>query len=163
MKVLNKLAAVALVGVFAVGCGDDNGTGTGGLTMQDLEGVWNASKFEYTDPAGTFPTLDILSVGGAFTITITATSATNGTYTGSLTEPLQAPQAISGTLVLSANGTAITLTDAADDLPDPILFENFTTSGTPPTQATLATNDTEFDWGTGTDVPANLVVVLVKQ
>ncbi len=161
MKVLNKLAAVALAGVLAVGCGDDDTTGTnGGLTMQDLEGNWDATKFEYTDPAGNFPSFDIKDFGGAFSLTITATSATNGTYAGLLTTPPSTTQVpITGTLVLSADGTQITLDDAALGT---IVFTSFITSGDPITQVTFSTNDTPFDWGTGTDVPASLVVILVK-
>ena len=162
MKVLNKLAAVALAGVFAVGCGDDNGTGTnGGVTMQDLEGDWNALVFEYTDLAGNFPTLDIIQVGGAFSLTITATSATNGSYSGLLTtppDPIPAP--ITGTLVISSDGAQITLNDAALGT---IVFTSFVTSGNPITSVTFSTNDTPFDWGTGTDVPASLRVILQKQ
>ncbi len=161
MKVLNKLAAVVLAGVFAVGCSDS--TGTDVLTMQDMEGTWVATKFEYTDPAGNFPTFDITSVGGALSLTVTATSATDGTYTGSLLiPPSTTPVTIGGAVELLANGTQFTLTNPTD--PPNILLLNITPSGTPPTLVTLsADTNIEFDWGLGTDVPASLEIVLQKQ
>lgn len=159
MKVLNKLVAVALAGVFAVGCGDDDG----GVTMTDLVGTWDASKFEYSDLSGQSASVDIIPFGGAFSITITATSATNGSYVGSLTIPLPpSTTAITGTLELSANGTQITLDDAALGV---IVFTDFTTTGKPPTQFIMSTSENiDFDFDqSGTETPASLVVILDKQ
>lgn len=148
MKLLRIATTGAFAIAFAMGCGDSTEP-QGDVTIADLVGSWNATSIVYTNDA-TGQSVSAFLFGARLQITVAA----NGTYTGSVTEPGGAPQAITGTITVQGN--AITITD--DAAPGDDAVGTFTLSGN---TLTITAQD-EFDFGAG-DVPATLVIVLQRQ
>lgn len=148
MRLLPIAATGALTIGFVLGCGDSTEP-QGDVTIADLVGTWNATSIVYTDNA-TGQSVNAFLFGARLQITVAA----NGTYTGSVTEPGGAPQAITGTITVQ--GGTITITD--DAAPGDAAVGTFTLSGN---TLTITAQD-EFDFGAG-DVPATLVLVMVRQ
>lgn len=141
------LPLLLAAGAAATACGDATG-----ISLDDLAGTWNASKFEFTPQTGG-ASFDIIANGGAFTITVQAT----GRYTGQISF-LGSTDNFSGTIAIRNDSLVIT----DDDEPnDPVVFAQ-TLSGN---VLTITTRDAEFDFPPpdGTDDPATLVIVLIRQ
>jgi hypothetical protein len=93
------------IGILVLGCGDDDEPGPAPVpaTLADFEGTWEATKFELTSKANPLLKLDLVTLGGSFTME--ADNAGNFTGlaeipdlgTGPLTLPLQGTLAIVGT------------------------------------------------------------------
>ncbi|UCF20513.1 MAG: hypothetical protein JSU87_03635 [Gemmatimonadota bacterium] len=117
---------VLLISAIAVGCGDDDGDTTG-VTIDDLAGTWVANeastgtKVELTLNAAPATTIEIVTLGGTASLTITTSERFTlvvdvpglggGTFTGSFT----------------ISGRNFTLT--TDDDPDDPITGTFTLSG----------------------------------
>lgn len=147
MRLLRIAVTGALAIGFAMGCSDSNEPQTN-VTIADLVGTWNATSIVYTDNA-TDQSINAYALGARLQITVAA----DGSYTGSLTEPFGAPQAISGTIIIQGN--TITITD--DAAPGDNAVGTFTLAGN---TLTITAQD-EFDFGAG-DVPATLALVMQR-
>lgn len=139
------LTSAALLG----GCGDS--TGPGDVTLDDLVGNWQVTKWEYTNSANTSQKVDLASLGGTATLTV----ANSGAYViagdfggGPIT--LTGTYAVSGgKLVIHETGTSVTQTAP------------FTLSGS---TWTITGLDGDWDFNDdGEDDPATLIIVFTRQ
>lgn len=147
MKVLRAMS-LAAVTAFAAGC--DNTTG---ITVDDLVGTWNATKFEYTSAASSAIKFDMIQNGGGLTITVSA----GGAYSGTVTLPGGlGTDNISGTFTI-VDDTTLTRAETGET-PENYNFslvgDTFTFTDT--------TEEFDFDFD-GVDEDATLTVVLVRQ
>jgi hypothetical protein len=59
----------------AVACAD-----TTGVSVDDLEGTWNATAFEFTDQTNTSQQVDLISLGATYTLTIESPNAVSSVF-----------------------------------------------------------------------------------
>ncbi|HWP38708.1 MAG TPA: hypothetical protein VNL18_14275 [Gemmatimonadales bacterium] len=131
----------------ALACGD-----TTGVSTDSLVGTWNATKFEFSNPANSAQKADLVALGGSFTLTIAA----SGSYTATFQEPGGAAETVTGTI--SVQGDTLTVSESGQG--SPTRFRASRSGNT----LTLDSSDEEFDFDdNGTEEPARLVIVLVKQ
>lgn len=90
-------AVVLLTGTVFIGCGDDDGTEPEQITLADLAGLWEAQSYELTSNAAPEISMDLVVLGGSFTIDADAT----GDFTGTA----GIPEAVGGPLTLPFLGT----------------------------------------------------------
>jgi hypothetical protein len=135
-----SLIAGAAVAVL-VACGDSTG-----ITAEDLEGTWEASEIVFTNSANPSETVDLIDIGASLTVTVSA----SGTVSTVFDNGEGGTDSDSGTL--GVDGTTLTIggdTFEAERSGDVLTL-------------TDATSEFDFDED-GTDEPATLVVVLVRQ
>ena len=136
---LHRLLPILASAVVTVGCGDD---GTG-LEAVDLEGIWTASVYHFTDNANPHNVVDIIQRDGAsFTLTVDAAGIANTL----LDDGLGSSSSDSGTL--NSSGTTLTLSGATFDA-------SRNRNG-----LTLTNSASQFDFGSGSSVAATLRITL---
>ena len=138
---LKRLIAVGVTVLLAAACGDSTG-----VTVQDLEGTWNATLYQYTDNANAAQQVDLIAQGASFEMTVTA----GGTASTLFDDGQGGTSSDSGTL--SADETTLTIAGNA--------FEA-QRSGDVLT-LTDETNAYDFD-DNGSDESATLVIRLTRQ
>ncbi|MFQ5551437.1 MAG: hypothetical protein ACE5FJ_09405 [Gemmatimonadales bacterium] len=100
MKLARSFSATTVAGALFLGaCSGDNI-----LTIEDLVGTWNAQSLTFA-ATGPLPALDLVAIGGSFTITLQA----DGSYTQVTNIPGAPVDTENGTLVLT-NATETTAT-----------------------------------------------------
>jgi len=143
--------SLALALGAALACSDSNGTSN--VTLADLAGTWDATQFTLTNPADGSQSVDLIGMGGSFTLTINASGAFSGTQT-----ILGTTDTFSGTIQLSGNHS-MSLVDAAN--PSDITDVTYTLSGD---HLVITSSDLTWDWNNdGTDEAANLSAALQRQ
>ena len=151
MKLARCAFAAALAGALALGCGGDEGTGPGGITIADLAGTWDATTATFVEVVGS-GFVDVIADGGSVTLTITG----DGRFTFVLTLPGESPETASGTMHFEEDALVMTFDD---DPSDPVFFIFFFSDDT----LTLSGED-EFDFDDdGVDEPAILTLVLQRR
>ena len=150
MKLARFAFAAALAGALALGCGGDEGTGPGGITIADLAGTWDATTATFEGVVGS-GFVDVIADGGSVTLTITG----DGRFTFVLTLPGESPETASGTMHFEEDALVMTFDD---DPSDAVFFIFFLSDDT----LTLAGED-EFDFDDGVDEPAILTLVLQRR
>lgn len=125
MKLLRTAGVLVLSALALTACDDDDTTG---VDTADLAGMWNATRFEYTDDTGrTFPnsseplSIDAIAVGGTVALDVQS----DGQFTGTINIPslTDGDQAIGGTItVVTADSLAIEFDQSTIDLG---LFDSF--------------------------------------
>lgn len=139
-----RVAYMLLVGamtVAATGCGDATG-----LTAEDLEGTWNATQIVYTNQANASESVDIVPLGGSFTMTVTS----DGSVSTVFDDGEGSTNSNSGTF----SSTQATLTVAGE------VFQAVRSGD----QLTLTNSDSAYDFDDdGSDDPATLVIRLTRQ
>jgi hypothetical protein len=138
---VKRLMTIGVSAFVAMACGDSTG-----ITAQDLEGDWNATLYQYTNPADTTQQVDLASQGASFGMTVTA----SGTVSTLFDDGQGGTSSDSGEL--NAEGTTLTLDGNAFDA---------RRSGDVLT-LTDETNAYDFD-DDGSDDPARLVIRMVRQ
>ncbi len=140
LKVGSSLVLGAML-VSIVGCGDSTG-----VEPADLEGTWNATALVFTNNADATESVDIVQVDGAtFTTTVTA----SGSVSTLFVDGQGGSSSDSGTL--SSDGSSITI---GGDTFQAVLSID---------QLTLTNANETYDFGTGSAVPATLVMSLTRQ
>lgn len=136
--------------VLLAGCGDSNAPGGGGVTINDLVGTWQITKWEYTSTANTSMKVDLKAMGASATLTVQSSGAytITGTFAGF-------PFSSSGTYAVQGNN--IVVNEADGDGPQTVPF---TLNGNTWTITGLS-GDWDFD-DDGTDDPATLLIVFTK-
>ncbi len=148
---LARFAFAAPLAALALGCGGDEGTGPGGITIADLAGTWDATTATFEGVVGS-GFVDVIADGGSVTLTITG----DGRFTFVLTLPGESPETASGTMHFEEDALVMTFDD---DPSDPTFFIFFFSDDT----LTLAGED-EFDFDDdGVDEPAILTLVLQRR
>lgn len=142
-KTMSALALALSLGAAA--CGDDP-IGPGQWTMDDLEGTWTVTRYEYTSDADPGDTFDLIDQGTSGTIVINA----NGNYTLTFDTPgLPDPVVTTGTFTVDANGNVVDSQEGGTI--------NITRDGD---TITIRDESAEFDFdGDDIDEDADLVVV----
>ena len=166
MKLVRALAVGAVAATFAVGCSDNDGTGSNGVTVEDLVGTWTATKLEFTNQANTDQHFDIISGAlGSLTITVTSNGSFSGTFAQCGLPSLCPEQDAAGTIALSGNTGTLTFTAPAE-FDEPISGTFTLTTGDPDVLTLNATSGLEFDFsiigGDPGEVPANLELVMER-
>ena len=140
LKVGKSLVLGAML-VSIAGCGDSTG-----IEPADLEGTWNATSIVFTNNANSAESVDIVQTDGAsFTMTVTA----SGSVSTLFDDGQGSTDSDSGTL--SSDGSSITI--GGDTF-------QAVRSGD---QLTLTNANETYDFGSGSAVPATLVVRLTRQ
>lgn len=139
MKILRSMTAFTLAATL-VACGDETG-----LEAVDLQGTWSASVYEYTDNADAQNVVDLIQRDGA-SLTLTVDAA--GTVSTVFDDGLGGTSSDSGTFnstgsTLTLGGVAYTAARNGDVL-------------------TLIDADAMFDFGSGSEAPATLRIVLSR-
>lgn len=138
-RIFSTMALVALVG-----CSDSTG-----LEPVDLDGTWTAQTWTFTNPANTSQTAEVISLGGAFSLTLRADE------TFSLALNVGEIFTITGTYTTTA--ASITLAESGQGSP---MTWGVVRDGS---TMTFTTSDGEWDWDDdGNDEPATEVIVLTK-
>ncbi len=151
MRLMRTLSTIVLAAVLVVGCSDS--TDPGNVSEDDLAGVWTATQFLFTSTADPNVTLDMISQGGTFSLTINAdgTYSEAGVFGGNPREVENG----SGTYVIQ--GTNLMLTE--DEDPEPFTVA-FVLSGN---TLTLSATDETFDFDEdGVEEAATLEIVLTR-
>ncbi len=136
-----------LVGAAAgIGCGDATG-----VTADELAGAWSATQYEFTNPATASQQVDIIAMGGSFSISFMA----SGDFTANFQEPGEQLETISGTI--SVGGDTLTISESGQGSPTDFVASR---SGS---TLTLTTSDEEYDFdGDDVEEPASLRIILRK-
>ncbi len=116
------------------------------LTVQNLEGTWDASQILFTNQANTAETVEEIALGASLVVTVNA----DGTISSLYTDPQGGTSSDSG--ALNAEGTQLTL--AGDT------FQANLSGGS--LRLIDATSTYDFD-SDGTDDPATLTIDLVRR
>ncbi len=89
---------VLLSGVALLGCGDDgNGTTPEEITLADFEGSWEATQYKVTNSAAPQIWLDLVALGGSFTM--------DADDAGNFTGQADIPATLGGPLTLQYQGS----------------------------------------------------------
>ena len=138
-------AAAALLG----GCSDSNEP-NGDVTLADLAGTWQVTKWEYTNTANTSETIDLKALGASATLTLEGSGdySISGTFGG-------VPINLTGTYAV--NGSTLVINEDGADGPQTV---SFTLSGDTWTITGLD-GDWDFDED-GTDDAATLIIVFTR-
>ena len=133
------MTMVIATGLVLAGCSDD---GTG-LEAVDLEGMWNAPVYEYTDNANASNVVDVIQTNGAsFTLTVDAAGSASTLFD----DGLGGTSSDSGNL--NSAGTTLTLGGVAYDA---VRNGNV---------LTLTNANRQFDFGGGSSVSATVRIVM---
>lgn len=101
-----KTAAASLVLALALGaaaCGSDESVGPGDWTLDDLEGTWEITRYQYTADEGS-DVFDLIDNGFSGEIEINS----DGTYVFTLDAPgLPNPIVTNGTFTIDASGNVV--------------------------------------------------------
>jgi hypothetical protein len=144
-------AGLALVLGAALACSDS--AGSGDVTLADLAGTWNATQFTLTNPANSSQSLDLITMGGSFTLTINASGAFSGEQS-----LLGNTDTFSGTVQLIDNHSMV-LIDGTN--PSDRTDLTYTLTGD---RLAVSSSDLTYDWNNdGTDEAASLSAVLQRQ
>ena len=139
LKVGNSLVLGAML-ISLVGCSDSTG-----LTADDLEGTWNATSMVFTNNANSAESVDVVPMGASFTMTVAA----GGSVSTVFDDGQGGTSSDSGTL--SSDGSSITI--GGDTF-------QAVRSGD---QLTATNANESYDFGSGSDEAATLVVSLTRQ
>ena len=148
MKYLRTFASLAFVGLAVAGCSDSTDAD---LTIADLAGTWEATTFRVTLDADPSVIFDLISIGGASVVEISAA----GAYTETRTLPGVGDVPDVGTFTLDSQ-TQITRTSTTSG--DSDTFE-FTLVG----ETLTLTGAGEFPAPPVEGQPASVNVVYVRQ
>lgn len=150
-------AAILLMLLFLVFSCSDESTNPNGdntpkpPTVEQLAGTWTATKFEFTNKSNTSQKVDLVTLGGVFTLTIDS----SGAYTATIVLPGEPPDVDTG-VITTITGNSITIDSDSDD-PEVL---SFTYSGN---SMTLVSDNSEFDFNDdGVETPAIATIVLVR-
>lgn len=136
-------ATIALVAL--VGCGDATGLDPG-----DVAGTWTAQTWTFTNLANTSQTVEIISLGAAFSLTLREDS----TFTATITLGADV-STDSGTYATTA--ATITISESGEGSPE--TFGVVRDGNT----MTLTDNNSDFDFNVeGSDEPATEVIVFTR-
>lgn len=91
---------MVLLLVAGMGCGDDNPSGPG---KDEITGTWQATKVEYTTPAGV-SMVDLIALGGSASLVLNA----DNTLVYTVTPAGGAPEVTTGTWHLSTDMMTVT-------------------------------------------------------
>lgn len=139
------LAGIAVLAATAANCGDS-------VSPETLVGTWDATELRFTNLANASQSIDIVDLGGTFTITLSA----NGAYQATITAPGMDPDVTSGTWVYT-DLDGLTLTETGETDGTDI---NVSLSGD--TMTIVSTDGITFDFGAG-DVNVRLDGTLVRR
>ena len=143
MKLRNMIAA-PLVALFALGCGDATG-----ISPDELAGTWTATSFVFSNPANAAESIDVITLGASFALTIRADS----TFTTTLVEPGGEADTDSGTV--DVTGSVLTVAESGEG--SPTAFSAVRAGD----DMTLTTSDESFDFdGDGIEDLSNLRIEL---
>ena len=152
-----------LTTVAVLGCGDSTGPANCGgtasaCTLSDLTGTWIATQFVYTDFFDSSVMVDIIPLGGVFTLTISE----DGNFTVTFRVP--DGQTLNGSGTASVAGNTLTLRIISGlppgQDPDNTDFGASVSENT----LTLTNDDDEYDFdGDGSEEFATLRIVLRKE
>ncbi len=155
-----QLVFLSLIVVFFIGCNDDDDGPSefdfplegSTLAMADIAGNWTATSAEFQivgDP-GSF--VEIVGQGGSVTLNIQS----NGRFTSIISFPGAAPEQFSGQLGFSGN--QLVLLDDVDEPGDEAFIDITLT----PQDELLLSGVLEFDDGTGSFVPTNVNLSMIR-
>ena len=151
MRLMRTLSTTVLAAALVVGCSDS--IDPGNVSEDDLAGVWTATQFLLTSTADPTVTVDMIALGGTFTLTINA----DGTYSEAGLFPGNPPEVENGSGTYVIQGTNLILTEADDPVPFALAF---VLSGN---TLTLSSTDETFDFdGDGVEEAATLEMVLTR-
>lgn len=151
MRLMRTLSTTVLAAALVVGCSDS--TDPGNVSEDDLAGVWTATQFLLTSTADPAVTVDMIALGGAFTLTINA----DGTYSEAGLFPGNPPEVESGSGTYVIQGSNLILTENDDPVPFTVAF---VLSGN---TLTLTSTDETFDFDDdGVEEAATLDMVLTR-
>jgi hypothetical protein len=141
----------ALVGIAALAatlanCGDS-------IAPESLLGTWDATELRFTNLANQSQTVDIVALGGTFTISLLADS----TYTATITAPGIDPEVTTGTWVYT-DLDGLTLTETGGGGVTDINVVSLSAN----TMVIMSTDGITFDFGAG-DVSVRLDGTLVRR
>ena len=140
MKCIRSITLLLLMLSTAAACSE-----TTGLDAVDLEGTWNATVIEFTDNADSQNVVDILQSDGA---SLTLTVDADGTASSVFDDGVGDTDSDSGTL--DSTGTTLTLGGQ--------IFSASRNGNV----MTLSDPNEQFDFGSGSEVPATLRIVLTR-
>lgn len=147
---VNKwLGLAGLVGGILIGCKSD----TAGPDLPNLVGTWRATRADVSSVANPVTTQELISQGLTFTLVLNA----NLTCVITTAIPGEGTEVSSGTYVQAASSLVLTITSPA---PTTISTFGLGFSGN---TLTLTGGDINFDFGSGTEVPAKLNLILMRQ
>jgi hypothetical protein len=84
------ILVVLLVGMLVAGCDDDE------VTVADFAGAWEATQYQATSHASAEVSIELISIGGAFTF--------NANDTGTFTGEVVIPEALGGPVTVPFEG-----------------------------------------------------------
>ncbi len=116
------------------------------LTVENLEGVWNAAQYIYTNQANSSETVDIITLGASLQVTVAA----DGTVSSLFRDSQGGTSSDSGNL--NTDGTRITLAG--------VVYDAELSASTLMLQNDASAYDFDSD---GTDDPASLEIRLSRQ
>jgi len=144
---MKRVYAAIAAAVFIVGCGDSTG-----VEVDDLEGTWIATSYVFTNIANTSQTVDVISQGGSYTLTIRSDSS----FTASFVEPGESMETRVGNVIVT--GTVLTIAESGQGSPTDF---SAVRNGD---QMTLTTTDEDYDFDDDdVDDAATLMVELARQ
>ncbi len=144
MMRIRDMTAAPLVALLALACGDATG-----IAPDELQGTWTASTFMFTNQANAAESVDLITLGARFTLTIRADS----TFTTTLVEPDGTADTDNGTV--DVTGSVLTIAESGQGSPTAF---NTVRRGD---EMTLSTSDEDFDFdGDGSDDLASLRIEL---
>jgi hypothetical protein len=125
---------------------------SGGLTIGDLAGDWNASEFRFTSVENPSESAELIEEGGSAAFTISS----DGAYTMVVTTPEASVDTTQGFMVLEQGFLLVTNTAAPGSTTAFLVNLAGTT-------LTMTTDEADFDFdGDGTEEPARLRIVLAR-
>lgn len=170
MKLLRTAGVLVLSALALTACGDS----TTSVEIADLAGSWSATRFEYTDQANPFFSIDAISdVGGTLNVDVQE----SGAFSGSLRVPGLTVDGTGATITVPVGGTfsinGSTLSVDFDAATEALgLFSDFDASFDLSGDVLTFTADTNFDFpdnleelagiGARGEVPATVTVRLVR-
>ena len=139
-----RIAAAALALTLGTTACSDSSVGPGEWTIDDLEGTWTITRFEYTADADPDDTFDAIEEGQTGTFVING----NGNYTFTRTVQGLPPVIVNGTFTIDGNGNVvdsneggtIDITRDGDTIiihDESVVFDFDNNPGTPDEQADL--------------------------
>jgi hypothetical protein len=137
--------------LLSAACGDDPAS-PGGVTMSDLAGSWQVTRWEYTNSANSSESVDLVTLAGS-SATLDLEDTGDYTISGTLAG---VAVTLTGTWTISGSNMQILEDGTVDTQTTP-----FSLSGD-----TLTLSGLEGDWDfddDGTDDPASLIVVFTRQ
>ncbi len=144
---MKRQATVILAAALLSGCGDSTG-----VSVNDLAGTWTATQYVFTSQVDASQTVDLITQGGSFTLTILEDS----TFTSQFLEPGEELKTRTGTVTVV--GSTITIAESGQGSP-----EAFTVSRDGNAMTLIMLNeDYDFD-GDDVDEDATLRIELERR